>query len=150
MANESRAIVISGDIIGSSSLQPAARKKLQGLLDMFFEQVVMQWPDMQAQQYRGDSVQAILTYNRIAALRVALLFHSFLIKENFKIRLAIGVGNISYKGAGVITSDGSAFQASGPYLDELAKTGEVISIAGEDDDFTSEWQAHSGSLNYII
>jgi hypothetical protein len=150
MATDQKAAVISGDVVGSSLLKPAARKKLQHLLDSFFTQAAKQWPDLQIQQYRGDSVQAILTNNRLAALRAALLLQSYLIKEGFKIRLSIGVGKISFKGKNVITSDGSAFQASGPYLDALTKSGEIISIAGSDDDFTSEWQVHSASLNYII
>jgi hypothetical protein len=150
MAIKYMAAVISGDIIGSSLLKPAARKKLQQLLDAFFKNATIQWPDMQAQQYRGDSVQAILTTNRLAALRIVLIFQSFLLKENFKIRTAIGVGTISFKSGQVITSDGSSFQASGPYLDALTKSGEVISIAGSDEEFTSEWQVHSAALNFII
>jgi len=150
MAHQQKAAVISGDIIGSSLLKPATRKKLQQLLDAFFKNAGTQWPDLQVQQYRGDSIQAILTINRLAALRMALLLHSYLIKNTFKIRLAIGVGELSFKSKQVITSDGSAFQASGPYLDTLTKSGEMISVAGSDPDFTGEWQVHSTSLNYII
>jgi hypothetical protein len=149
MAIEQKAIVISGDVVGSSLLKPIARRKLQHLLDAFFKESAQEWPDLQIQQYRGDSIQAILTTNRLTALRVALLLHSYLIQYGFKIRLAIGVGEISFKSKQVITSDGSAFQASGPYLDTLVKSGELISIAGTDD-FTSEWQVHSSSLNYLI
>jgi hypothetical protein len=149
MATKQNATVISGDVVGSSLLKPAARKKLQQLLDSFFKQSAQQWPDLQIQQYRGDSIQAILTGNRLAALRIVLLLHTYLIKEKYKIRMAIGVGEITFKSKQVITSDGSAFQASGPYLDALTKSGEVISIAGADD-FTSEWEVHSASLNYLI
>jgi hypothetical protein len=77
------------------------------------------------------------------------LLHSYLIQYAFKIRLAIGVGEISFKSKQVITSDGSAFQASGPYLDALVKSGEIISIAGTEE-FTGEWQVHSSSLNFLI
>jgi hypothetical protein len=149
MATEQKAIVITGDVVGSSLLKPVARRKLQHLLDAFFKESAQEWPDLQIQQYRGDSIQAILTTNRLTALRVALLLHSYLIQYGFKIRLAIGVGEISFKSKQVITSDGSAFQASGPYLDTLVKSGELISIAGTDD-FSSEWQVHSSSLNYLI
>jgi hypothetical protein len=148
MASE-KAIVISGDIVGSSFLKPGSRRKLQGLLDFFFEQMGETLPDLEVQQYRGDSIQAILTTNRTEALRLTMLLHSYLIQYAFKMRLAIGVGEIKYKGKDVVTSDGSAFQASGPALDALLKTGELISIAG-DEDFTSEWQVHSSSLNYFI
>lgn len=150
MASYQTAAVISGDIIGSSQLSTASRKKLQLLLDYFFGSSCLEWPDMQAQQYRGDSIQAVLTVNSLAALRVAMLLNTFLLKDNFKIRLAIGIGEIKFRSGQVITSDGSAFQTSGPYLDELAKSGEVISIASADEEFTSEWQVHSASLNYIL
>ena len=150
MANISRASVISGDIIGSSQLKPASRKKLQQLLNLFIEGTTLQWLDMRAQQYRGDSIQITLTINRLAALRIALLLQTCLLKDNYKIRLAIGVGDISFQSAEVITSDGTAFQASGPYLDALTKSGEMISIASFDEEFTSEWQVHSASLNYIL
>jgi hypothetical protein len=150
MATQQKAIVISGDVVGSSILKPGARKKLQHLFDMFFHTAAEEWSDLQVQQYRGDSIQAILTTNRAAALRITLLLHSYLIQYAFKMRLAIGVGEISYKSKQVITSDGSAFQASGPYLDSLLKSGQLISIAGLNDDFTSEWQVHSSSLDYLI
>jgi hypothetical protein len=151
MVNTQKAIVISGDIVGSSQLKPASRKKLQQMLDAFFEHAATQWPDLQIQQYRGDSLQAILTDNQLAALRIALMLQTYLKQANFQIRLAIGIGAITFKSKQVITSDGTAFHASGPYLDALTKNGEVISIAAaDDDDFTSEWQVHSASLNYII
>lgn len=150
MATNQKAAVISGDIVGSSYLKPAARRKLQGLLDAFINEFVHEYPDLQVQQYRGDSIQGILTTNRTSVLRLTLLLHSFLIQYAYKMRLAIGVGEISYKSKQVITSDGSAFQASGPFLDALVKSGEIISIAGDNDDFTSEWQVHSASLNYHI
>ncbi|OQP65669.1 hypothetical protein [Niastella populi] len=150
MATNQKAAVISGDIVGSSFLKPAARRKLQGLLDAFINEFVHEYPDLQVQQYRGDSIQGILTTNRMSVLRLTLLLHSFLIQYAYKMRLAVGVGDISYKTKQVITSDGSAFQASGPFLDALVKSGEIISIAGDNDDFTSEWQVHSSSLNYHI
>ena len=149
-ANISRAAVISGDIIGSSQLKTPSRKKLQQLLDVFFENTTLEWSDMQAEQYRGDSIQIILTGNRLAALRITLLLQTCLIKENFKIRMAIGVGDITFNGPQVVKSDGSAFHTSGPYLDALGKSGEMISIASVDEEFTSEWQVHSASINYIL
>lgn len=150
MATEQKAIVVSGDVVGSSLLKPAARKKLQQLLDAFFEQAVKQWSDLHVQQYRGDSIQGVFTVNRLAALRFVLLLQSYLGKEKYKMRLSIGVGDISFKSKSVITSDGTAFQVSGLNLDSITKSGELIIIAGADDDFTSEWQVHSEALNYII
>jgi hypothetical protein len=145
-----KAAVITGDVINSSELSTPARKKLQRELDSFLKEVLYVWPDLVMQQYRGDSIQAILTTNRLMALRIALTLQSQLMASKFNIRLSIGIGEISFKGKNIITSDGSAFRASGPYLDALKKSGELISIAGADAGFSGEWQTHSASLNYII
>jgi hypothetical protein len=150
MAGKRKASVISADVIGSSTLKPAARRKLQAALDNVFKYASAQWKDLSVQQYRGDSLQAVFTTNRAYSLRAGLLLHSGLQKENFRIRISVGIGEISYKGRNIITSDGSAFQASGHYLDTLIKSGDVISIAGIDDEFTAEWQVHSTTLNHII
>lgn len=151
MANRlTKAAVITGDVIGSSQLSPAARKKLQQQLQGFFTQARKQWPGIKAEQYRGDSLQVVLTQHRDQALRIALLLQSHLAREKFHIRIAIGIGTISFTGKTVITSDGTAFQASGTWLDELKKKGEVISIAGHPAAFTDEWQVHSAALNYLV
>ena len=150
MAKEKKAAVFSGDIIGSTGLSAQARKKLQQVLDTLFRDLNKLWPDFQVQQYRGDSIQATLTTHRAAALQIAMLIQSYLVQRGFAIRLAIGMGAISFKSKDIITSDGSAFQASGPYLDMLIKNGEAISIAGSSEAFTGEWQVHSTSLNYIV
>jgi len=150
MAAKRKASVISADVIGSSNLKPAARRKLQSALDNVFKHASAQWKDLRVQQYRGDSLQAVFTTSRAYSLRAGLLLHSGLLKENFRIRLSVGIGEISYKGRNIITSDGSAFQASGHYLDALIRSGDVISIAGNNDDFTAEWQVHSVSLNHVI
>lgn len=150
MPVQRKAAVLSGDVIGSSMLNTAARKKLQSELDNFNRLAAKQWPDLKMQQYRGDSIQATLTTNRAGALRIGLLLQSRLVAQKFSLRMAIGVGEISFKSRNIITSDGSAFRASGPYLDALKKSGEMISVAGADADFTAEWQTHSTSLNYII
>ncbi|MFT3824272.1 MAG: SatD family protein [Chitinophagaceae bacterium] len=150
MPTTKKAAVISADIVGSTALKPASRKRLQQVLNKFSNHATGTWKDLQLQQYRGDSLQAILTTNMASSLRVALLLQSQLLQEKFHIRTAIGIGSISFSSKNVVTSDGTAFHASGPYLDELKKTGNIISIAGNDPAFTNEWQAHSAALNYII
>lgn len=149
MARAEKAAVISADIIGSSTMNPATRKKLQSLLDSFSALAAGSWPDFGMEQYRGDSLQATLTNNRAAGLRTALLLQSAMVKNNFGIRTAIGVGEISYQGKNIVTSDGTAFQVSGPFLDQLRKTGELIFINFDNPDI-DEWPIHSASLDYII
>ena len=117
MPGTKKAVVITGDVINSSELSTAARKKLQRELDSFYTRS----SDVQMQQFRGDSIQALITNNRSASLRFALMLQSTLMASAFKIRLSIGIGEISYKSKNIITSDGSAFRASGPYLDALKK-----------------------------
>lgn len=151
MATESiKAIVVSGDIVGSSLLKAAARKKLQQRLDSFFEMAQEKWPDLYVQQYRGDSIQGYLLVYRPVALRFTLMLHSYLLRDEFKMRLSVGVGKLTFKSNTVITSDGTAFHISGTRLDAITKTGDLISIAGTNEDFTREWQVHSASLNFII
>jgi hypothetical protein len=151
MVARKKAAVITGDIINSSALSTAARKKMQRMMDSFAHDPMETWIGVAMQYYRGDSIQALLlTDTRSLALRIGLQLQSRLMASKFRLRIAIGVGDYSYEGRDIITSDGSAFKASGQYLDTLKKTGEMISIAGDDDDFTAEWQTHSTSLNYII
>lgn len=145
-----KAAVITGDVTGSSQLTTAARKKLQLRLQQFFRYAAKQWPGIKAEQFRGDSLQLVTTTHRASALRIALQLQSFLAMEKFYLRTAIGTGNISFTSNKVVTSDGTAFQASGRHLDELKKEGEVISIAGAQPTFTNEWQVHSASLDFLI
>jgi len=108
------------------------------------------YPDMEFQHYRGDSLQIVFTDNKKFALTAALQLECMFIQSAFAIRLGIGVGDISFIGKDVSSSDGSAFQVSGPLVDELKRKGEWISIASTDKDFTEEWQVHSASLNFLL
>ena len=72
MAKTTSAIVITGDIIASSKLSTAARKKLQNKMDSFIKKISASLPDFKAEQFRGDSVQCILTKNKSVALRTAV------------------------------------------------------------------------------
>jgi hypothetical protein len=150
MSGSKKAGVITGDVIKSSALAPAVRKKMLQTIDEFVSKTTVRWPDLIGQKYRGDSIQMILTSNRKFSLRAGLLLQSRMISRQFGIRVAIGLGEISYASKDIVTSDGSAFRASGPYLDELKKRSELISVAGLNDEFTAEWQVHSVSLSYLI
>jgi len=145
-----KAVTITGDVVASSRLRPLQRKKLQNRIDQFAQSFAKQYPDLQLQQYRGDSLQATLTKSRIHAMNIALQLQCFLIAEQYHIRLSIGVGEINFQGKDVITSDGTAFQVSGPLIDELKKRNELIAITGTDNSFAAEWQAHSESLNFVL
>lgn len=144
------AAVITGDVIASSQLNTSQRKKLQTIIDEFIATFTKLYPDMQFQQYRGDSMQLALTTNKQYALSIALQLESTLVAESFAVRLGIGVGDISFTSKDVITSDGSAFQVSGPLVDELKKKNEWIGIASTDKAFNAEWLVQSASLNFLL
>jgi len=147
---KSKAIVITGDVIASSRLRPLQRKNLQKKIDDFAEFFSKKFPDLQFQQYRGDSLQATLRENRLHALNMALQLQCFLTMAEFRIRLGLGFGEISFQSKDVITSDGSAFQLSGPLLDDLKKRNELIAITAADHAFADEWRVHGESLNFLL
>ncbi|MEP6682856.1 MAG: SatD family protein [Parafilimonas sp.] len=150
MAKTVNAIVITGDIIASSKLTPVKRKKLQNRITVFIKKITTDFPDFKAEQFRGDSIQCILTKNRTAGLRTALSLYCFLAAEDFKIRQSIGVGDISFSSNNIVTSDGTAFRFSGENIDELKKRNEIISVASADIIFNEEWKVHSASLNFLM
>ena len=150
MAKSTKAIVITGDIINSSRLSPLKRKKLQDRINAFIKKTTKDYPDFKAEQFRGDSLQGILTKNKVAALRISLSLYCYLGSEDFKIRQSIGIGDISFSSDNIITSDGTAFRLSGQNIDEIKKRNELISVAAEDKSFTEEWQVHSAGLNFLL
>lgn len=150
MPVKQNAAVLSADVVDSSAMSTGDRKKLQTELNKFYRYAGKEWPGFKMQQFRGDSLQATITSDYSHALRIALSLQSYLIRSKINIRMAVGVGTISFRGKDIVSSDGSAFRASGPYLDMLRKNNELISVAGDNEEFTSEWQTHSASLNFII
>lgn len=145
-----KAVTITGDVVASSRLRPLQRKKLQNRIDRFAQSFTKQYPDLQFQQYRGDSLQAVLTRSRMHGLSIALQLQCFLIAEQFHIRLSLGAGEINFQGKDVITSDGTAFQVSGPLIDDLKKKNELIAVTATDTAFAAEWRVHSESLNFVL
>lgn len=150
MVKGTKAAIITGDIIASSTFSSEQRKSLQKRLDTFLKEVHTAYPDFRAEQFRGDSLQCVLTKNKASALRTALSLYCFLASVTFKIRQSIGIGEISFTGNNVVTSDGTAFRYSGENIDELKKRNELISVASGDEQFNEEWKVHSASLNFLL
>ena len=149
MAKNLNAVIITGDIIASSKFTPVKRKKLQNMLNAFIKKISAGYPDFRAEQFRGDSLQSVFTKNKPVALRTVLSLYCFLAAENFKIRQSVGIGEISFKGENVITSDGTAFRLSGENIDELKKRNELISITFEGAALNEEWKVHGAILNFL-
>ncbi|RPE12204.1 hypothetical protein EGT74_01210 [Chitinophaga lutea] len=145
-----RAIVITGDVIRSSSLKPAQRQRLQQALEHAFAAAKAKDASFQAEQFRGDSFQAVLTKEPAAALQISLMLLAMLWKEGFKMRLAIGSGEISFTSKNIVTSDGSAFRHSGPTLDELKKKNGLVAIVTPHPAINEEWDIHGQVLSFLV
>jgi hypothetical protein len=150
MTKTVKAIILTGDIIASSRLPLLGKKKLQNRLNSFIKKITSAYPDFKAEQFRGDSLQGVLTKSKTVALRTALSLYCFLAAEGFKIRQSIGIGDISFSSNNIVTSDGTAFRLSGQNIDDLKKRNELIAIAATDNSFTEEWQVHSAVLNFLL
>jgi hypothetical protein len=150
VAKTTDAVVITGDIIGSSRLSPLKRKKLQARLDTFLKKISKDYPDSRAEQFRGDSLQVLFIKNKIVVLRTALSLYCFLAAEDFKIRQSIGIGDISFNSSNIVTSDGTAFRISGQHIDEMKKRNELIAIDAANKTFSEEWQVHCAALNFLL
>jgi len=85
--------------------------------------------------FRGDSMQIVT--NPAQALALSILLKAT-IKQipNLDIRIAIGVGDISYRAEKISASNGSAFIHSGEAFDRLQKNTLVIKTPWEDFDAT--------------
>jgi hypothetical protein len=140
------AAVLTGDIIRSRELNPERRAGLQNALEAAFVAVQQLVPSFRAAQYRGDSFQAIVVPEE--GLKALLLLQSLLHIENFGVRIALGLGDMTFDSGNILTSDGSAFQLSGPALDELKK--KIVSINGPNMNFNEEWKVHALTLDYLL
>lgn len=105
--------ILTGDIINSRKVNPEDwLPKLKSFL------IEITNNETEWEIYRGDSFQLQTTIEK--ALEIALSIKA-LIKTNSKIdvRIAIGIGEVSFRGAKIIESNGSAFVNSGEAFEKL-------------------------------
>lgn len=123
--------VITGDIVGSSSIQLKYRdfllESIRGIVD---ELSVIE--PLKIEFFRGDSFQMIIDAPE-NAMKIAVLLRAGLrsstpkeYKKPWDARLSLGVGTISYHADNVVLSDGEAFIYSGRGLDEMGKRRLVV------------------------
>ena len=115
--------VLTGDLVASRQLTPAARSRLLARLEAAFSalpaEVVLPFAF-----FRGDSFQGLLA-SPVAALRTALFLRLHLLAgggppgPRWDARLSIGLGPVAYLAQGLGTADGPAFQRSGLGLDAM-------------------------------
>ena len=119
--------VITGDIVHSSKMDRKQRDYLLSQLKIIFRD--LEKHSQAADIYRGDSFQMLLPRAE-EALLVAMILRAGLRKltkrdENqtdyIDARISVGVGEVSYTGQSLGTSDGAAFRLSGRGLDEMKR-----------------------------
>ncbi|HTJ12949.1 MAG TPA: hypothetical protein VL547_13020 [Dinghuibacter sp.] len=147
---ETKAAVLTGDIVQSSHLGMEVREQLPDALYGVFGRLRHIIPSFEAEQYRGDSFQAIITDRPEASLKALMFIYTELHLQQYGVRISLGLGTVSFDSGSIVTSDGSAFQRSGPALDELKKKNRRLAIVGPSDSFNQEWNVHALSLDYLL
>ncbi len=108
-------VVITGDIVNSRSIR--SEKWLATLKEVLadFGRETCDW-----EIYRGDSFQLIVEAGRALD---AVFYIKSAIKETspLDVRMALGLGAVTYRASRVLESNGSAFIYSGECFDQLKK-----------------------------
>jgi len=115
-------LVLTGDISGFTKVPPDKREKLlRSLRDL-----ITSWASpAEAQIFRGDSFQMLFSEPREAlqrSIQIRCWLKSNPLSDNAALdaRIAIGIGEVTYRGKTVLDSDGEAFHLSGRAFDSLA------------------------------
>jgi hypothetical protein len=131
--------VLSGDIVGSSSLLDRTGSPTKTIIERIGERTIANFRDAvlpEIDVYRGDSWQMVST-DPARSLRVGLFFRA-LIKADRQIkpadtRLSLGFGRIDYLPEhGISAGDGEAFRLSGAGLDSCKKDRRMCLVFPED------------------
>jgi hypothetical protein len=142
--------VASLDIVNSSKLTAAKRRKLLAVVQKCMQVLKHESKDLVYEISRGDSIQLLWRKNANEALGHCLWLHMMLLKEGFEMRTGFGVGTISLLTKTLATSDGTAFQLSGRCLDAIKNTDNRIAVAFEAEALNHEWTVHTIVLNYVL
>jgi hypothetical protein len=129
--------VLTGDIVNSSNLEPMRRKELEQLIWKVLEK--LKTNNDKYDVLRGDSVQ-FLTEDVQQAFRKAIQMRCLIkygmsgnVKPKIDARISIGIGDITFAGKTLGSSDGTAFRYSGQGLDQLKQLKKRIMIVTGND-----------------
>jgi len=150
MAVQKTIAVITGDIIGSSAISGAKRKKLLTAMATATEKALLFLPDFKPEIFQGDSLQGFTAKNRELALQAGLLIIAMLKAKGFDIRISIGLGNTTFASGKSLTSDGTAFQHSGRNMEELKKKKLILAAESDNEQWNAEWEVHCVTINYLL
>lgn len=157
--------VLTGDIVRSREISPRSR-----LITVLTEALETAKEQHHAEYdlYRGDSFQVVIPSAPAAALvaiiiRSKLRSHSTEASKIWDARIAIGIGEITYRGDNISQSDGPAFLLSGQGMDEMGKKNNrlIIKAPWEQasrmlslvtrfaDDIVSNWSQYSAETAFL-
>jgi len=129
--------IVTGDVVRSSGLSVAARKKLRTALGTASKRLRSAFRDdvpLSVDVFRGDSWQFVVV-SPVRALRVALFYRAALIAtapKGVDTRMAIAIGRVDFIPERVSEGDGPAYRLSGRELDALGSR-RRMSFAAPDD-----------------
>jgi len=119
--------VITGDVIDSTLLDAADRKRMNRSMQKLGEVLVQGGYRMNAQEtFRGDSFQLVLKESS-RVMEVALLLRAYMRGTELEgdqvldVRLGIGLGPIEFKAKSQNASDGTAYRYAAKALDQTVK-----------------------------
>lgn len=144
------AIVLTGDVVGSSKLKAAQRRQLLTTLQAAAEVCKTFVPDFTPELFQGDSFQGYTAKAPSKALRAALYIIYQCKSRQYSIRISVGVGNISFNTGQSRSSDGTAFQQSGRQLEAMKKKDQQLFVSTDDEQLQQEWAVHAQTLNYLL
>ena len=161
-----RYVIVTGDVIGFTSIPANKREKLM----VSTNALLISWVQKPgyAKIFRGDSFQ-MLFENMQEALKRSIQLRCWFKKNSSELRyildakMAIGIGAISYHGKTVLDSDGEAFHLSGRTFDAMEED-EHLSIVTTDkwkneqlkvilnlaDIIISNWTINQAEVIYLL
>lgn len=153
--------VITGDIVGSKSIEIDERENLLRVLKESFGEInenIIKDVHSTFEIFRGDSFQAVLRKPELSLI-VSILIRARLRSENVDIpiknknwdaRLAIGIGSIEFSTGKTVESDGQAFLFSGRDLDNMKITGERFRLQTPWDEVNAEMKVSLAFADSVI
>ncbi|WP_432714766.1 hypothetical protein [Pedobacter sp.] len=145
--------VITGDIINFTQLSPQNRYALIEEYESLLKSWIKKSSD--AEIYRGDSYQIIFEDIQEALTKSIQLLCWFKLHSdhtqqiNLGTRISIGIGEVSYRGKNVLSSDGEAFHLSGRNFDQL-RNGEYLAIKTNNEEKNKAIDVILNFINRII
>lgn len=123
--------VITGDLVNSTSIASEWRQSVIDALNASVADFTSFTPVM-IEMYRGDSFQVLVDKPEYSlaiaiALRAKLRASTPKTQDIWDARLAVGIGDISFENASILTSDGEAFRLSGSAFDSIGKKRLIVS-----------------------